>query len=540
MRWLRVLLVNPNPEHAKLAAKALERHFPGTCVQSCLRAQEALDLLNGRSFHLILAEHSPPEVDALSLLREIRSNGRLLPLVVTSGPTTREEVSRAKAEGVAEWIVRNPDFYAALPHVVQRILEVSSLERQLEDWQHRYSELLRHTTDAIFFLDLRGRFISCNGPAEELLGIPAAVLEGDSFENFLSPERRESILALLRQRTRKNFRLQGFEAEAVRPDGARVPIEINAWPILRRGRAAGYQVQVREISERKAALERERELRLRLQATVDKLERKTIELEESQRLQSQFISNVSHEFRTPLNGIMGYAELLRDGFYGDLTSEQREVLQNIISCGRHLLELVNEILDLAKIQSHQLKLLLEPCTPRDVIEPVAGTIRPLVQEKGLELRIGPCGEWPLILCDLQRVYQVMLNLAGNAVKFTDRGFVELGAIPRGAYVEFYVRDTGVGIPKDKQEVIFRQFVQLDGSMSRKHGGLGIGLSLSKQLVELHGGEIGVESEEGAGSRFYFTIPVYGETMLEGSGEGSGLRWPGAERENYDTAGETNG
>jgi signal transduction histidine kinase len=103
-----------------------------------------------------------------------------------------------------------------------------------------------------------------------------------------------------------------------------------------------------------------------------------------------------------------------------------------------------------------------------------------------------------------------------------------------------VRDTGVGIPKDKQEVIFRQFVQLDGSMSRKHGGLGIGLSLSKQLVELHGGEIGVESEEGAGSRFYFTIPVYGETMLEGSGEGSGLRWPGAERENYDTAGETNG
>ncbi|MDZ7372608.1 MAG: ATP-binding protein [candidate division KSB1 bacterium] len=520
MRWLRILVVDPAPEQARRTREILERNFPGARVDFCQETQEALRRAKERSFHLILADHNPPQVDVLPLLSQLREGKSPPSLIAVFRESLSDGVSQARELGASECLVRGPEFDVVLPHVVRRVLEVASLEKQLEDWQHRYGELLQHVSDAVFFLDLKGRLIAWNRPGQELLGLSPEDLEGRSYGDFLSEASRQALLGRIRAARRRRFRLERFEAELLRPGGGSVPVEINAWPILRKGRVAGYQAYVKEIGEKKAALERERELRRQLQATVEALERKTIELEESQRLQSQFISNVSHEFRTPLNGIMGYAELLRDGFYGDVTQEQREVLRNIISCGQHLLELVNEILDLAKIQSHQLKLLLEPCTPRDVIEPVAGTIRPLVQEKGLELRIGPCEERPLILCDLQRVYQVLLNLAGNAVKFTERGYVELGAIPRDHYVEFYVKDTGSGIPKDKQEVIFRQFVQLDGSISRRQGGLGIGLSLSKQLVELHGGEIGVESQEGVGSRFYFTIPVYGED-LPGSVDGAG-------------------
>jgi len=510
MKRPRVLVVDSNPDHAELIAKTLEHHIDGLQAEIEASAAAGLSKLSRRRFQLVIVENGLPDLSGLRFLREMRSMGCTIPVILTSEAASERLAVRAMREGAADYLSKTSEFFAALPHIVRRVLETHHLESQLEDWQRKYAELLNNASDAVFFLDTKGRFVSVNLAAERLLGLQREQLVGKPFTEFVTESSQRRLLVATRRKPRKSIRVSNLEIDALRPDGRTVPVELSAWPIFRNGRVVGYQAQVREISERKAALERERQLTRQLQETVEKLERKTAELEESQRLQSQFISNVSHEFRTPLNGILGYAELLRDGFYGDLTQEQREALKNIVSCGQHLLELVNEILDLAKIQTHQLKLLLEPCTPKDVLEPVVGTIRPLVEEKGLELRLGPCEERPLILCDLQRVYQVLLNLASNAVKFTERGFVELGATPRDSYVEFYVRDTGSGIPADKREEIFRQFVQLDGSISRKHGGLGIGLSLSRQLVELHGGEIGVESQEGVGSRFYFTIPIYAE------------------------------
>jgi len=220
---------------------------------------------------------------------------------------------------------------------------------------------------------------------------------------------------------------------------------------------------------------------------------------ELEAVRSEFISIITHELRTPLNGIIGYAELLKDGFYGELEEEQKQALQNIIACGRHLLDLIDEILEMSRFPSESIRLNRELCSVYDIIEAVATTIKPLVQQRNLQLIINCDKNLPPLYIDPQRIYQILLNIAGNAVKFTEQGRIEIGAINKGDQIEFYVQDTGVGIARDKIDKVF------------DYGQRGLGLRLSKRLVELHNGRIWVNSEVDKGTTFHFTLPV-GETL----------------------------
>jgi len=246
--------------------------------------------------------------------------------------------------------------------------------------------------------------------------------------------------------------------------------------------------------------------RRRMRARLSEAKKYSQQLEELNRLQAEFIANVSHEFRTPLNGILGYTDLLRDGFYGEMTPEQLAVLHHIRDCGNHLLDLVNEVLDLSRLKKHQVPLELEFIPPVELIEAAAAAVQPLAKQKHLDLitRCGP--DLPMLRLDFRRVYQVLLNLLGNAIKFTNEGRVEVGAYRDGKSVRFHVKDTGIGIAPEFGRHVFKDFRQKDGT-PRPFGGVGLGLSLSKRLVELHGGTIGYATKPGVGTEFYFHIPL---------------------------------
>ena len=229
---------------------------------------------------------------------------------------------------------------------------------------------------------------------------------------------------------------------------------------------------------------------------------------------SQFLANMSHELRTPLNAILGYAELLVDGIYGALPDRPKGVLERIQNNGKHLLALINDVLDLAKIEAGQLALTLEDYSLPEVVRSVVTATEPLAAGKGLKFTAAVQDDLPMAHGDARRVSQVLLNLVGNAIKFTDEGEVEIRAVlDKGQFV-LTVRDTGPGIADADQERIFGEFQQIDSSNTRKKGGTGLGLAISKRMVEMQGGTIAVDSALGRGSTFRVVLPVHVDEMME--------------------------
>jgi signal transduction histidine kinase/putative methionine-R-sulfoxide reductase with GAF domain len=239
----------------------------------------------------------------------------------------------------------------------------------------------------------------------------------------------------------------------------------------------------------------------------DEIQDKGRELAEASKHKSQFLANMSHELRTPLNAILGYTELILDSIYGEVPEKARTVLERLEANGRHLLGLINDVLDLSKIEAGQLTLSLDDYSLSDVVHGVVSAVEPLAAEKRLAFKAEVAADLPTGRGDGRRLAQVLLNLVGNAIKFTDKGEVAIRASSMNGAFTVAVCDTGPGIPAVDQAKIFEEFQQADSSITRKKGGTGLGLSIAKHIIEMHGGRIWVESEPGKGSTFYFTLPV---------------------------------
>jgi signal transduction histidine kinase len=231
------------------------------------------------------------------------------------------------------------------------------------------------------------------------------------------------------------------------------------------------------------------------------------QLEAASRHKSEFLANTSHELRTPLNAILGYTELVLDDIYGDVPEKIREVLERVQSNGRHLLGLINDVLDLSKIEAGQLSLSISKYSMREVVQTVIAATEALVAEKKLTFTRTIADDLPTGEGDERRITQVLLNLVGNAIKFTESGGIAVDATLSGGTFQIAVSDTGPGIAPEDQQLVFEEFRQLDSSSTRIKGGTGLGLAISKRIVDLHGGRIWVESELGRGSTFRFTLPV---------------------------------
>ncbi len=257
------------------------------------------------------------------------------------------------------------------------------------------------------------------------------------------------------------------------------------------------QSKVKELEQVNLDLqEREHEVRLTNQ-----------QLETANRLKSQFLATMSHELRTPLNSIIGFSELLEDETYGVLNTKQTKYVGNIIISSKHLLQLINDILDLAKVESGTIEVHPEPLVLREAMQSVKNVVEPLAIKKDIEVSIHAGEDAQSISADPARFKQILYNLLSNAIKFTPAGGrVMIESTRNGGFVEISVSDTGIGIGQGDHERIFSEFLQVEGSYARKYEGTGLGLALTKKLVELHGGRIWVQSVPGQGSKFTFTIP----------------------------------
>jgi len=244
------------------------------------------------------------------------------------------------------------------------------------------------------------------------------------------------------------------------------------------------------------------------------IEDKSRQLEEASQHKSQFLANMSHELRTPLNAILGYTELMADGAYGEPSDKMLGILKRLEANGRHLLGLINDVLDLSKIEAGQLQLELSDYTVQDVAQTVRSTLEPLAADKKLAFKLELAPELPSGRGDGRRLTQVLINLVSNAIKFTDAGEVVIRAEANNGSFKVSVRDTGPGISAADQAKLFQEFQQADNTITRKKGGTGLGLAISKRIIEMHGGKIWVESEPGKGSTFAFTLPVIVERQTE--------------------------
>ncbi len=240
---------------------------------------------------------------------------------------------------------------------------------------------------------------------------------------------------------------------------------------------------------------------------------KSRQLAEASQHKSQFLANMSHELRTPLNAILGYTELLADGIYGQPSEKMLGVLKRLESNGRYLLGLINDVLDLSKIEAGELVLELSDYSVRDIAQTVRSTLEPLAADKKLAFKVEVAPKLPPGRGDGRRLTQVLINLVGNAIKFTDTGEVVIKATATDGSFHLSVRDTGPGISAADQAKLFQEFQQADNAITRKKGGTGLGLAISRRIIEMHGGKIWVESQLGEGSTFAFTLPVVVEQQV---------------------------
>jgi PAS domain S-box-containing protein len=382
------------------------------------------------------------------------------------------------------------------------ISERDAGEQRLSQEEGRMRLLLESTGEAIYGVDVKGECTFCNLAMLRLLRCASrdGVL-GRNIHDVIHHTRRDGSPYPRHECVLQREFLAGRKFHLAddllwRADGTSFDAEIWCHPLLQQGRMLGAVVTFVDITERKKAQEVLR------QAKED--------AEAANRAKSEFLANMSHEIRTPMNGILGMTTLALET---NLDSEQRDYLNMVKSSGESLLTLLNDILDLSKIEAGKLDLEITDLSVEDCIEEAVQPLALGAQQQGIELVWNVSKDIPSVVRgDSTRLRQVLINLGGNALKFTTLGQVSIyaqlaGTTENGLVVQFTVSDTGIGIPQDKQRKIFEAFSQADMSTTRRYGGTGLGLSICQRLVQLMGGRIWVESEEGRGSQFHFTITV---------------------------------
>jgi GAF domain-containing protein len=307
--------------------------------------------------------------------------------------------------------------------------------------------------------------------------------------------------------------------EAVEVGGVRTVVAV---PLLKEDELVGiiaiYRQEVHPFTDKQVALltnfAAQAVIAIENTRLLNEIQEKSRQLEVASQHKSQFLANMSHELRTPLNAILGYTELMADGIYGQLPEKTMGVLKRLESNGRHLLGLINDVLDLSKIEAGQLVLDLSDFSLGDIAQTVRSTLEPLAADKKLAFRVEVAAKMPAGHGDGRRLTQVLINLVGNAIKFTDAGEVVITAGATEGSFHLSVRDTGPGISAADQAKLFQEFQQADNAITRKKGGTGLGLAISKRIVEMHGGKIWLESQPGQGSTFSFIVPVRVERQVE--------------------------
>ena len=380
----------------------------------------------------------------------------------------------------------------------------SSFEKYANNIRSYLQRLSDATSDGILSIDSMGYVASVNKQFERLTGYSGEELKGSLLSNLYADEDSlktfNTAIDLANEREIVdnlfvNFKTKSSEALPCEQAMLRLVDEHN--------KTAGYLVVVKELATKR--------LIEKLEEDLERAEKQASNYKSESDLKTQFIYNISHDLKTPLTNINGFAKLLSEGYFGELNPEQKEHLGIIISEADRLMQLIQQMLDVAKLTSGRIKLDLQKVNIADLSDnPSIKSLAEVAQKKGLAF------EWivdynvPEIIADPNRLIQVLVNLLSNAIKFTEHGGIKVHALRKGKNVRIEVIDTGIGISKEDKAKLFRKFSQLHKGLVKQEGsGTGLGLVIAKEIVNLHGGKIGVVSELGKGSTFWFTIPIYG-------------------------------
>ena len=396
---------------------------------------------------------------------------------------------------------------------------------ELQETRQYLTRLIESSTDAIISTDIQGRVVLFNKGAEAMLGYQREEVVGRTVTVLYETE--DQAKEVMRQMLQRGGTTAGYETALKAKDNTLVPVLLSA-AVLHdaEGNEAGTVGFNKDLRQRKRVEEKLRQSHEKLEeysrTLEEKVEQRTADLarakteaeearvvaEEASRAKSAFLANMSHELRTPLNAIIGFSQVLLEKMFGELNDKQEDYVGDILTSGQHLLNLINSILDLSKVEAGKLELEPEVLDLRQLLESSLVVVKEHALAHGISLSLEIDDDIDTVSADEQKVKQIVFNLLSNAVKFTpDKGKVGIKAQKTGEAVQIAVWDTGVGIAADDHQRVFEEFQQVGQKLTEKLQGTGLGLALTKGLVELHGGTIWLESSPGHGSTFFFTLPI---------------------------------
>ena len=496
MDTISLLILEDDPPHAEAIRRAFESAGQPVEIRVASSLREYCEMVDARPPHIALLDLNLPDGDTDEALSLLSVDGPFPALVMTSVGNEKVAVAAMKA-GALDYLVKSPEAFADMPRSVQRVLREWDL---LQARKRAEAELLNlraaveQSANTILITGTNGVIEYANPAFQKNTGYSADEVLGRTPRVLKSGEQDKDFYRNLWE-TISSGKTWNGQLHNRRKDGSLCWVSATISPVFdERGGIIRYIGVQEDISELKS-------MESSLREALDRAEEATL-------AKSEFLANMSHEIRTPINGIMGMADLLLDT---GQTAEQLEYTEAIRACGGSLLSLINDILDFSKVEAGQLLLESLDFDIRTTVEESLEILAVKAQEKGLDVVCMISEDVPEILRgDPGRLRQIMFNLVGNAIKFTSRGGVTVRAdlqneTETAVTLHFSVADTGIGIPRDKQEAVFAKFIQADLSTSRQFGGTGLGLAICRQLVHLLQGEISVTSEEGRGSTFSFTV-----------------------------------
>lgn len=529
---LRILFIEDNPADVELCLRCLRKAGFAFTAEVVQAPEEFLRCLRRGSYDLILADYRLPGWSGLDALESLRRENRDVPFILVTGSLGEETAVECLKRGVNDYLLK--DRLARLPAAVHRVLEekaVRDARGRAEEAVSRLAAIVESSDDAIIGTDLEGRILSWNPGAQGMFGYPAEETVGRPISRVIPPAGRRLNVEEVLAKVRAGESIRNYEAGLMRKEGKRVHISLNVSPVRdKHGVVVGAAAIARDITHRKRL---EQQLRLENQELAGQNRR----AEAANRLKSEFLAGMSHELRSPLNSIIGFAELMYDGKLGPVSEQNQEYLGDILDSARHLLRLINDVLDLSKVEAGRMDFRPEPVAVEKLVCEVRDVLRLLAAKKQITLTTETSPEVGEVMADAARLKQILYNYLSNALKFTpEGGHVSVRVKAEGPEAfRLEVEDTGIGIRLEDTALLFQEFRQLGTETARKYPGSGLGLALTKHIVEAQGGQVGVRSTPGSGSLFWAVLPRVARNgtvaaLRAPGGQAAGLREPGPAEE----------